>query len=303
MKYLSAAMFIAVITPLPLLAQGASMPTTPAFERIVRLAQEGYGDSARTAIRRVIDRTQSTDPSFPEALYTAATVSNNGEDMRLLFSRVAVEYSASAWADDALLRLAQLDYGAGNPDGVLARVHRLMNDYPASSVIPAAALWGSRAAFERRQAATACGWLTRGVAAVGTDVEFRSQLEFARTRCTEGVVPVDAPLPPDTARGRHAVTPRPPATPRRADSVRTATAAPRPAGAWRVQVGAFKDASAIRRTLQLIERAGFTAYQIPGPKGLTKIQAGPFATRDEANAKRAAVEASVNGDGFVTRVP
>lgn len=281
---------IPFIAAFPLSAQGAAMPTTPAFERVVRLAQEGYGDSARVTIRRVIDRTQPTDPSFPEALYTAATVSNSGDEMRLIFSRVAVEYSTSAWADDALLRLAQLDYGAGYPDAVLARVRRLMNDYPSSPVIPAAALWGSRAAFERQQVATACSWLARGIAAVGDDVEFRSQLEFARTRCNDGVVPVDAPLTPDTFRTRRAVTsPTPPVPP--------AT------GAWRVQVGAFTDASAIRRTTQQLERAGFTVYRVATPNGVTKVQAGPFATREEANAKLAAVRSAVNGDGFVTRRP
>lgn len=302
-RYLVLIPFIAAA---PLSAQGASMPTTPAFERVVRLAQEGYGDSARVTIRRVIDRTQPTDPSFPEALYTAATVSNNGDEMRLLFSRVAVEYSTSVWADDALLRLAQLDYGAGNPDAVLARVRRLMNDYPTSPVIPSAALWGARAAFERQQVATACGWLTRGIAAVGDDVEFRSQLEFARARCTDGVVPVDAPLAPDTARGRQAVAPATPNPSRRADSARTAAPTLKPptvVGVWRVQVGALNDVSAIRRMTQAIERAGFTAYQVPGPNGLTKVQAGPFSTREVANANRAAVKAAVNGDGFVTRVP
>jgi len=72
-------------------------------------------------------------------------------------------------------------------------------------------------------------------------------------------------------------------------------------GKWRVQVGALSDAAAIRRAVQQIERGGFTAYQVAGPAGLTKIQAGPFVTREAAAAQMARVKAAVNGDAFVTR--
>jgi cell division septation protein DedD len=284
------------------LAAQQGMPTRPAFQQVIRLAQDGYGDSARTIISRIIDRTAVTDSAYPEALYTAATVARSGEDMRLLFSRVTLEFSRSSWADDAMLRLAQLDYGSGNPEQAVTRIRRFMNDYPTSPVLPIAALWGARAAFERQQAATACDWLARGVAAAGDDVESRNQLEFARSRCTG--TPVDAPMPAttasapppmsrDTARGRAGsttTTPAPPPATNRVDAP------------WRIQVGALTDEAAIRRTIQQIEQAGFTAYRVAGPNGMTKIQAGPFATRDATQAQLAKVKAAVRGDGFVTRV-
>jgi len=94
-----------LLAPVPLAAQ-LGIPTTQAFQQVIRLAQDGYGDSARTTISRIIDRTPATDPTYAEALYTAATVARSGEEMRLLFSRISLEFGSSAWADDALLRLA-----------------------------------------------------------------------------------------------------------------------------------------------------------------------------------------------------
>ena len=286
----------AMVLPVAATAQDTGMPTTPAFQQVVRLAQDGYGDSARTMITRIIDRTQPGDASYPEALYTAATVARSGEEMRLLYSRVSVEFSRSAWADDALLRLAQLDYGAGRGDDAMSRVQRIFNEYPTSSVIPVAALWGARAAFNHRQFATGCDWIARGVAVVGDDVETRSQLEFARGRCTGTPVNESAPAP--TTRP----TPPPaPAPTTRADTPRTTP--PAAGGGWRVQVGALNDEGAIRRVSQAIERAGFTVYRVAGPNGLTKVQAGPFATREAAQAQLARVKAAVHGDAFVTRAP
>ncbi len=285
--------------PLPLGAQHG-MPTTQAFQQVIRLAQDGYGDSARTTISRIIDRTPPSDPTYAEALYTAATVARSGEEMRLLFSRISLEFGSSAWADDALLRLAQLDYGAGNPEGAMARVLRLMSDHPTSPVLPIAALWGARAAFERQQVATACDWITRGLAAAGDDVESRNQLEFARARCTNGPV-ANAPI---QAAPRVTEPVRSADTARAVPPTRTATTPPvSVSGPWRIQVGALTDAVAIRRTVQQIEQAGFTAYRVPGPNGMTKVQAGPFASRDAAQAQLSRVKAAVGGDGFVTRMP
>jgi cell division septation protein DedD len=288
----------------PAAAQDATLPTTPQLLAIVRLAQDGHGDSARTAVDDLLERTVPGDPLYAEALYTAATVAKSGEAARLLFSRVVVEHGSSPWADRALLRLTQLDFGTGDTEAAVMRVRRLMNDYPTSPMLPAAALWGSRAAFERRDQAQACEWLRRGIEQVGNDVEIRSQLEFAVQRCgipmapetspaAERVVPSGRDMAPPPA----VATAAPERTPDPAPVVRSATA-----GAWRVQVAAIRDAAAIRRVEQQITRAGLTVFKVPGPGGLTKMQAGPFATRDDAVAKVATLKAAVGGEPFVVKV-
>ena len=62
----------------PLAAQDSALPTTPRFVEILRLAQDGRGDSARVLINRYLEETASADASYPEALYTAATVARTG---------------------------------------------------------------------------------------------------------------------------------------------------------------------------------------------------------------------------------
>ena len=280
------------LVAVPLAAQEHALPSSPRFVEIVRLAQDGRADSARTTIGGILMALRPTDAEYPEALYTAATIASTGEEARLLFSRVAVEYQRSAWADKSLLRLAQLDYGTGDTEGTINRVRRLMSDYPQSPVLSHAAMWGSRAAFERQDNALACEWLERGIAAVGEDVELKNQMEFSRQRCA-GNVSNPAPIRTPETRpiDRPAVTPPPPPP-------APATA---PAGPWRVQVAAISDAAAIRRVEGIVRRLGLSVYRVPGPSGTTKIQAGPFDSREAASARVAELTREVGGRPFVVR--
>jgi len=286
----------------PAAAQAPMPPTTPRFVEITRLAQEGYGDSARTVIARILTQTRPTDAAFPEALYTAAAVAKALPDARLHYARIAVEFPESPWADKSILRLAQLDYGSGNSETSVMRIKRLFTDYPESAVIPTAALFGARAAFERRDGALACDWLTRGLQQVGNDVELKNQLEYARQRCTPEEIARLAALPKADSIKRPVIqTPPPPApTPSQVTPPNTARTAASP---WRVQAAAISDASAIRRVVQQLEQAGFTVYRVAGPNGLTKVQVGPFTTREAAAAGVAKVKGVVGGGPFVVKAP
>jgi hypothetical protein len=286
----------------PAAAQAPMPPTTPRFVEIARLAQEGYGDSARTLITRIMAQTKPTDAAFPEALYTAAAVAKALPDARLHYARIAVEFPESPWADKSILRLAQLDYGSGNTETAVMRVKRLFTDYPESAVIPTAALFGARAAFERRDGNLACDWLTRGLQQVGGDLELKNQLEYARQRCTPEEIARLATLPKaDSIRRPVIQTPPPPAP---APAQVTPPATPKTAASpWRVQAAAISDATAIRRAVQQLEEAGFTIYRVAGPNGLTKLQVGPFATREAAVAAVAKVKGAVGGAPFVTKAP
>lgn len=282
---------LATLVAVPLAAQEHALPSSPRFVEIVRLAQDGRADSARTSIGGILMALRPTDADYPEALYTAATIASTGEEARLLFSRVAVEYQRSAWADKALLRLAQLDYGTGDTEGTINRVRRLMADYPQSPVLSHAAMWGARAAFERQDNALACEWLERGIIAVGDDVELKNQMEFSRQRCAGNVsTPTPIRTPETRPIDRPPVTQAPPPPPAAA-----------PAGPWRVQVTAVSDPAAIRRVEGIVRRLGLTPYRVPGPGGLTKVQAGPFDSREAAAARVAELTREVGGRPFVVR--
>lgn len=279
------------VAPSPLKAQNSSLPTTPLLRDIVLLAQDGHVDSARAMISLQLNRLSPDDPLYPEALYTAGTIASSGDDAQLYFARVAVEHGRSSWADRALLRLAQLDYGRGDPAGTVARVERLMNDYPGSAVTADAALWGARAAFESGDADRACGWLSRGLASVGDNVEVRNQIEFTQKRCPT-TQPITTRPVVDSLRAKPEPTPSPevlqPQEP--------------PAGPWRVQVAALTDESSISRAERAILDAGFRVYRVPGPRGMTKLQAGPFTSRAEALAEVERLGRAIGSSPFVVRV-
>jgi hypothetical protein len=265
-------------------AQDSGLPKTPHFQEIVRLAQDGMADSARSLITKDLQSIDQSDPLFPEALYTAATIASSGDDARLFFSRVAVEYGRSSWADRALLRLAQLDFGRGEATRAVSQIERLITDYPDSPVFADAALWGARAAMEVDNPELACQWLNRGLAVVGDQVELQNQMEFSRRRCAVGLGTVvlgnaDTPLQPAAVMDQQL-----------------------PTGPWRVQVAAISNAAAIRRVESAILDAGLRVYRVPGPNGLTKLQAGPFATRAEALASVDALGEAVRSKPFVVRV-
>jgi hypothetical protein len=279
-------------------AQAPILPTNPRLQDVVRLAQNGYGDSARTLIAGILDRTAATDSLYPEALFTAGSVARSGDEMRADFARIVVEYPQSPWADNASLRLVQLAYGSGDMANVVSRVSRMFTDYAESPLIPAAALWGARAAFALQQMQQACDWITKGLARVGDDVELRNQLQFAKQRCAVGTGVQLAPVVPESLRAG------PPPPPARGDTtVPPLPSTAHPRSPWRVQVIAIADKTVIRRMIGQIEAGGFKAYTVPGPRGLTKVQVGPFATRAAATAQLKRIKQLVGGSPFVAPAP
>ena len=285
----------------PLAAQAAAFPTSPEFQAVLRLAQDGRSDSARALMSTVLEQRDPTDPSYAEALYTAATIASSGDEARLLFSRVAVEYARSGWGDKALLRLAQLDYGAGDSEGTVNRISRLMTSYPQSPIFADAALWGARAAIERGDMPRACTWLDSGLDHVGDNVELKNQIEFTRRRCTDAARQTPAaaanPTPLRTPERRPVETDPAPVR----ASAPPPSAPPAAADVWRVQVAAVSDPAAIARLERAIRDLGLSPYTSLSPSGLTRVQAGPFATREAAEAAVPRLRDAAGGAPFVTR--
>jgi hypothetical protein len=168
---------------LAFVAGPASAQSDPRLLAAVRLSQDGLSDSARAVAGRLLAATQPADSLYPEALYTMGLLAATEQDRRLYLRRVAVDYTQSVWADDALLLLAQLDYSSGNAAAAVRQIDQLLRDYPGSPLTAQAAFWGARAAGDRREPILACRMANLGLAAVGDDIELRNQLEFQRQRC------------------------------------------------------------------------------------------------------------------------
>jgi DNA polymerase-3 subunit delta len=174
-------------------APSASAQTDPRLIEVIRSAQEGQGDSARARVQRLLAATSPGDTLYPQIIYTQAMVASDAADMRRQLQRVAVEYSSSSWADDALLRLVQLDYASGNLDGAARNLERIRRDYPGSPLLPQAAYWAARTYFDQRNPGLACRWVADGLAASQGNVELQNQLAYLNQRCSSVAV---GPRPP-----------------------------------------------------------------------------------------------------------
>ena len=271
----------------------------------VRSAQEGQGDSARSAVDRLLAATPPTDSLYPEILYTQAMVANTAADMRRHLQRVVVEHPTSPWADDALLRLVQMDYATRSFDNAARNLERLRLDYPVTPLFAQAAYWGGRTYLELKDTTRACRWLADGMSQTNVDLELQRQMGFMYQRCgaagrqgggaagdTAGAVRTDsAPKPPaaDSVAARVA------------DSLPRRPAAPPPAR-FRVQIAAVATPGAADDAANKAESLGFPSV-IVRERGLYKVRAGEFATRQEAQAAVAKLKAGIGGSPFVVAEP
>ncbi|HEU4827878.1 MAG TPA: hypothetical protein VFT04_01660, partial [Gemmatimonadales bacterium] len=170
-----------------LTALGPSIAHAQADPRViaaVRQAQEGSGDSARASLARLLQATPASDSLYAEILFATALVSPTAQDMQRHLQRVVVEHALSRWADDALLKLAQLEYASGNLPGTVRQLERIRTDFPRSDVMGLAAFWAARTHFDLRDDRSACRWVGIGLAAARPEAaDVRAQLDTFARRC------------------------------------------------------------------------------------------------------------------------
>jgi hypothetical protein len=301
----------------------------------IRQAQEGGGESARTKVRRLLAATSPTDTLYPQIIYTQAMVASDANEMRRTLQRVAVEYSSSSWADDALLRLVQLDYASSNLPGAARNLERLRLDYPGSALLPQASYWAARTYFDQKNPELACRWIADGLAASSSNIELQNQLGYLDQRCA-GVRAVasrtaadsqsglasggtdTAALPPERTEPAPppaaAAAPPPSTTPPPAQPQPAAPALPRaepapvasrpagPTGRFRVQITAVRTAAAAAAVAARLRAQGLTAVTVE-EGGLYKVRVGDYATRPEAVAVLPDLKARLGGSPFVVAEP
>jgi hypothetical protein len=296
-------------------ASVAAAQSDPRLTAAVRAAQEGQGDSARGAVDRLLAATAPTDSLYPEILYTQAMVASSATDMRRHLQRVVVEYPTSPWADDALLRLVQMDYATRSFESAARNLERLRLDHPLTPLLAQAGYWGGRTYLELKDTTRACRWLADGVAAAGNDLELQRQLGFLYQRCTAPRATASA----DTAAGAAAggttdsagkpgASGAPPRPARAADSAAARVAdslpqrAPAPVARYRVQVAAVATPGAADDAATKAEELGYPAV-IVRERGYYKVRAGAFATRQDAQAAVARLKSGMGGSPFVVAEP
>ncbi len=323
----ASALVAAVALTAPLGAQ-----SDPRLLGAVRQAQEGQGDSARAAVRRLFAATASTDSLYPQILYAMAVVAPDAAERERSLQRLVVEYPISSWTDDALLLMAESDYADGNLPATTRDLERIRKDFVGSPVIPRAALWAARTYFDMRNQVAACRWITLGIVRSGENGELHDQLSVQARRCgaliassdtlvqrdtqvTVQVPPVaPAPVPVEVSTTAPAMpspaaaadSGRPPANGgeaaplvARMDTVRVAPApAPARAGGFRVQLAAAATQAEADGIVRSLRGQHIDADVVP-EKGYFKVRTGHFASRRDAQALATQLRARLGGGPFV----
>lgn len=310
-----------LIPVLPLQGQ-----TDPRLVEVIRDAQEGDSDSARIKIQQMLAATSPTDTLYPQIVYTQAMVANDASDMRRQLQRVAVEYSSSSWADDALLRLVQLDYAGANLDGAARNLERIRLDYPDSPLIPQAAYWAARTYFDQKKPDLACRWIADGLKDPSANLELQNQLRYLNQRCrqfaaapaparadTQATTPTAVDSQPTAAGLTSDTTPSPPPP---SDTAHTPTSASAPAPTprqpankpptssttaathYRIQIAAVGNKATAESVAGKLKSKGFDPITVE-EAGLFKVRIGDYRTKAEAAAALPQIKAKLGGSPFV----
>src|SRR6476660_4898735 len=166
------------------IAQTPARLTDPVFVRAQGLVSDGNGAAGRALIDSVIAATPPTSRIYPEALFWRATLAASAADAESDYKHLVVDYPLAPQAEDALLRLAQLELARGDRDGALAHLQRIPRDYPRSRSLARASYWTARVLFEKNDIPNACAANANALSKADSgEIELRNQIQYQGQRC------------------------------------------------------------------------------------------------------------------------
>ena len=251
---------------------GFAQDVDSSLARIERLIVANDRPAARSLADSLFTALPPDSPRAADVLYWRAASASNAADAERDYKRIAVEFSLSPRAPDALLALAQLEFARGDRTAARRRFDHLLRDYPSGKHVPRASLWSGRLAIEDRDP-SGCPTLQSARPKVpAEDIELRNQFDYFIGQCA-------LLMPADTT------TPSAPSTP------------PAPAATngnatqFSVQVAAYsarRDATTLSNRLK---QRGFDV-RVVGDRAPYRVRIGRYATRAEAVAALGRMRAS-----------
>jgi cell division septation protein DedD len=287
--------------------QQDSAVTDTMFLRARRLVADGNGAAGRALADSLLAAATPGTLRYAEALFWRASVAPTAAAAERDYRMLSIEYPLSPRAEDALLRLAQLELARGDRALALKHLERLTLEHPASAARARASYWRSRVLFEDGNVPRACAALAdaRTHVTLG-DVELRNQVEFQSRRClgVDTTVVAEAPRPAAPVPPPPPVTPSvtPPATTTPARTPATVPATPRAAASlpFTVQVAAFPGRAQADQFRDRLVARGIDARTV-GAGQVFRVRVGRYATRATANTVAQDLRArKIAGDAFVT---
>jgi cell division protein FtsN len=312
-------------------AQGAARSIDPVFVRAQNLVSDGNGAAGRALVDSVLKSTPPYAPLYPQALFWRASLASNAADAESDYKHIVVDYPLAPQAEDALLRLAQLELARGDRDGALSHLQRIPRDYPRSKSLARASYWTARVLFEKNDVPGACTANASALAQATTDeIELRNQIQYQGQRCPSVAAASVVAKPPVADPVAEASTAAAP--PVSDPSVVTATALPRqekvpvpadakdalpstaiPAkpplpptkatlakGGYSVQVAAYNHKADAEKLAAALVQRGYQA-RVDGDILPFRVRIGLYATENDAEAALRRIKAK-HMDGFVARV-
>jgi len=196
------------------IAQTPARLTDPVFVRAQGLVSDGNGAAGRALIDSVIAATPPTARLYPEALYWRASLAANAADAESDYKHIVVDYPLAPQAEDALLRLAQLELARGDREGALIHLQRIPRDYPRSKSLARASYWTARVLFEKNDVPGACAANANALAQAGdAEIELRNQIQYQGQRCPAAAAVASNPPVSVTAPAPSAAIPPAPVSP------------------------------------------------------------------------------------------
>src|SRR6266581_8962652 len=176
-------------------AQATARPIDPVFVRAQTLVSDGNGAAGRALIDSVIAATPPSARLYPEALFWRASLAANAADAESDYRHIVVDYPLAPQAEDALLRLAQLELARGDREGALIHLQRIPRDYPRSKSLARASYWTARVLFEKNDLPNACAANASALAQTdSTEAELRNQIQYqGQRRPSTAVVTTSSP--------------------------------------------------------------------------------------------------------------
>ena len=303
------ALAASVVMARPLSAQ-QPVPTDTMYLHAHGLVSRGQGAAGRALVDSLLLATPPGTPAYAEGLFWRAVTASKVEDAERDYLRIVIEFPLSPRAEDALIRLAELEMMRGDRTRAQRHLQRLIIEHPNGPARARASYWLARVFFEANDLPRACNELNVARArAAATDVELRNQVDYQAQRCT-GVNVVVAP-PQAPASGSAAPQPSspptttgqgtppavvPPATtsvpshapitqspPRTSPPAQPATPAQRSGPEFTVQVAAFPTRAAADTFMESLRTKGYDV-RVWGTEAPFRVRIGRYGTRAEASA-------------------
>lgn len=322
-------------------ATTAAPTVDPVFARAQALVSDGNGTAGRALVDSVLKATPTYAPMYPQALFWRASLAANAADAESDYKHIVVDYPLAPQAEDALLRLAQLELARGDRDGALSHLQRIPRDYPRSKSLARANYWTARVLFEKNDVANGCVANANALSETGPDeIELRNQIQYQGQRCPaarpspdakvasrDSVIAASSATPSATGQGledsaqtevdthKASEVPRSPAEARdtkpsivqpskpvvRDSSAEAKTPAPTQRSKYSVQVAAYNRRQDAEKLATTLVKRGYQA-RVDGSVVPFRVRIGLYSTSAEAEDALRKLKAK-HMDGFVVRAP